>query len=201
LLFCLACMLSACATNSRRYDPFQTQYLAGDGSIQYASPPKLQRGSDRDLYEWHGDNLQGETRVVINLTTQRAEVFIGGQPAGWSFVATGREGYGTPAGSYRITEKVVDKYSNLFGSIVDASGNVVVSPADVRKHKPPPGGRFEGAPMPYWMRLTSSGIGLHAGPIPQPGAPASHGCIRLPHGMAVRLYNRVQIGTPVEIIR
>ena len=62
------------------------------------------------LYEWHAEGLFGEPSVVIDLPAQRAEVYIGGQYAGWAVVATGKEGFGTPAGDYTILEKVVDKY-------------------------------------------------------------------------------------------
>lgn len=153
------------------------------------------------LYEWYGEGMTGPARVVINLTTQRLYVTLGGQPAGWSYVATGKEGHGTPARNYTIIEKVVDKYSNLYGVIVDAEGNLVNGDADARKHKPPPGGEFKFAPMPYWMRLTNRGIGMHAGHIPQPGEPASHGCIRLPRDFAPLLFDRVVLGTPVRIVR
>ncbi len=47
------------------------------------------------------------------------------------------------------------------------------------------------------MRLTDGGVGLHAGFIP--GYPASHGCVRLPMGMAKELFQHVEPGTPVEI--
>jgi hypothetical protein len=63
----------------------------------------------------------------------------------------------------------------------------------------PPGGRFVGAKMPYFMRLTYDGVGLHAGPIPVPGSPASHGCIRMPHEVAPLLYRHVALGTPVTV--
>jgi lipoprotein-anchoring transpeptidase ErfK/SrfK len=53
--------------------------------------------------------------------------------------------------------------------------------------------------MPYWMRLTGDGVGMHAGAIPQPGYPASHGCIRLPVVMAARLYDVVDVGTKVVV--
>ena len=53
--------------------------------------------------------------------------------------------------------------------------------------------------MPYWMRLTGGGIGMHAGLIPQPGLPASHGCIRLPREMAAKLYEVVDTGSKVVI--
>jgi lipoprotein-anchoring transpeptidase ErfK/SrfK len=153
------------------------------------------------LYEWNPEVLYGEPSIVIDLRIQRAEVYIGGLFAGWSVVATGKEGYNTPAGDYTILQKLVDKHSTLYGKIVDAYGNTVKADADVRRHSVPPGGRFVFAPMPYWMRLTWRGIGMHAGPIPRPGRPASHGCIRLPRDFAIQLFQIVRIGTPVQIIR
>jgi lipoprotein-anchoring transpeptidase ErfK/SrfK len=153
------------------------------------------------LYQWHAEGLSGPTRVVIDLRRQMADVTIGGEPAGWAYVATGKEGFSTPAGEYKILEKIVDKHSTLYGWIVDADGNTVIADADTRKHKPPPGGRFMHAPMPYWMRMTWRGIGMHAGRIPEPGEPASHGCIRLPEEFAPLLFDVVKIGTPVQVIR
>lgn len=159
-------------------------------------PPSAPR-----LYQWSPEGLSGPTKVVINLRRQVVDVSIGGEPAGWAVVATGKEGHATPAGEFKILEKVADKRSTLYGWIVDADGNVVNSDADTRKHKAPPGGEFVHAPMPYWMRLTWSGIGMHAGHIPRPGEPASHGCIRLPEKFAPLLFDVVKIGTPVRVIR
>ncbi len=155
----------------------------------------------QELYAWFPTGLEGKRRVVIDLSDQRAEFLIGGQLAGWAVVATGKAGFDTPANDYRIVEKVVDKESTLYGVIVDANGAVVNSNADIRKDNVPSGGRFLHAPMPYWMRLTWTGIGMHAGPIPQPGTPASHGCIRLPSEFAPLLFGEVTIGTPVAIVR
>jgi lipoprotein-anchoring transpeptidase ErfK/SrfK len=55
--------------------------------------------------------------------------------------------------------------------------------------------------MPNWMRLTGYGIGMHAGIIPNPGSPASHGCIRLPQYMSERLFENAVEGTPVTIVQ
>jgi L,D-transpeptidase catalytic domain len=55
--------------------------------------------------------------------------------------------------------------------------------------------------MHYWMRITSYGVGLHAGEIPPPGEAASHGCIRLPKKFVPRLSEATKVGTPVKIIR
>lgn len=54
--------------------------------------------------------------------------------------------------------------------------------------------------MPYYMRLTGDGVGMHAGPIPNPGSRASHGCIRLPRAFAPILFASTSIGTPVKIV-
>ena len=180
---------------------FLAVLVLGCASTPPAPPPEPVAPPPGTLYEWNPYGLFGEPSIIIDLRTQRAEIYIGGQHAGWSVVATGKEGFGTPAGDYTILEKVVDKYSTLYGRIVDAGGSTVKADADARRDSPPEGGRFVFAPMPYWMRLTWRGIGMHAGRIPRPGSPASHGCIRLPREFATQLFQVVRIGTPVRIIR
>jgi lipoprotein-anchoring transpeptidase ErfK/SrfK len=64
-----------------------------------------------------------------------------------------------------------------------------------------PGQTYHPAPMPHWMRITSYGVGLHAGEIPRPGEAASHGCIRLPREFVPKLYEVTKVGTPVKVIR
>jgi lipoprotein-anchoring transpeptidase ErfK/SrfK len=154
--------------------------------------------AERALYEWNDDGGPGEVTVRINLGQQRAFYQRGGRPIGWSYVATGKEGRNTPAGTYKITEKIADKYSNRYGWIEDEFGTMVdndASPGDYTA----PGTHYVPAPMPYWMRLTSYGIGMHAGIIPLPGEPASHGCIRLPKPFAPILFQSVREGARVVI--
>jgi lipoprotein-anchoring transpeptidase ErfK/SrfK len=118
---------------------------------------------------------------------------------GWCYVATGKEGRGTPAGNYFVMEKIVDKHSNKYGWVSDELGNVTnpdATPSVILK----PGEKYNPAPMPYWQRLTSYGIGLHVGLIPQPGEPASHGCIRMPKDFSPLLYSVTKVGTPVKIM-
>lgn len=150
------------------------------------------------MYDWFDDQGPGEVALKIRLRDQMADVTRGGRPIGWSYVATGKEGHGTRPGSFRIMEKIVDKQSNRYGWTEDEFGNVV-NPDAKAGEKVPAGETYVPAPMPYWMRLTSYGIGMHAGIIPQPGKPASHGCIRLPHDFAPLLYDAVKEGTPVKI--
>jgi lipoprotein-anchoring transpeptidase ErfK/SrfK len=150
------------------------------------------------LYEWFDDEGPGEVKMSIHLSQQRAVYTRGGREIGWSYVATGKEGHGTPAGTYRIIEKIEDKYSNRYGWIEDELGNVTNGDATPRT-RTPKGNVYVPAPMPYWMRLTNYGIGMHAGLIPKPGETASHGCIRLPKDLAPIVFEAVKIGTPVQI--
>ena len=102
-----------------------------------------------------------------------------------------------PSGSFTIRAKEKSYFSNLYGKIYDAQNVVLVGDADSRTDIVPQGARFEGAVMPYWMRLTDSGVGLHVGYVP--GRPASHGCIRLKRDAATELFGLVKVGTPVVI--
>jgi hypothetical protein len=112
-------------------------------------------------------------------------------------ICTGRSGHETPTGEYQITEMVVDKRSNRYGRIYDAEGDCVESDADILKDAVPEGGRFEGAPMRYWMRLTNDGIGHHVGPVKR--YRASHGCIRGPASAVPIVHKKVKPGTPVVV--
>lgn len=113
----------------------------------------------------------GPVRVLVSIPQQRLWVFRGRELVATSPVSTGKSGHETPTGRFRILQKRVEHYSN----------------------------RYDNAPMPYMQRLTDYGIALHGGRLP--GYPASHGCIRLPHRFARRLYNLTDYGTQVTVTR
>lgn len=161
-------------------------------------PTALAKKPERKLYKWYDDGGPGNVTVKISLSDQIAEFKRGGRDIGWCYVATGKEGHGTGAGTYKITEKIVDKHSNRYGWFEDEYGNVTDGDAKYNQ-KVPKGMVYVPAPMPYWMRLTSYGIGMHGGLIPEPGKPASHGCIRLPKEFVPMVYEVVKVGTPVTI--
>ncbi len=153
---------------------------------------------DRVLYQWHDDGGPGKVSVRISLTDQIAEFKRGDREIGWCYVATGKEGHDTRPGNYQVMEKIQDKHSNLYGWIEDEFGNVVNGDAQPRDHVPA-GMVYVPAPMPYWMRITSYGVGMHGGLIPEPGKPASHGCIRMPKEFVPLLFDAVEVGTPVTV--
>lgn len=136
--------------------------------------------------------------VEIALREQRGLLLVDGVIAMDFPVATGKASHPTPKGSYKILEKKEHHSSNLYGRIVSSSGSTVVSDADTRDHGVPQGGRFVGAPMPYWMRMTTTGVGMHVGIVPGHRT-ASHGCIRLKKDTAVQLFSILDVGSPVKV--
>jgi lipoprotein-anchoring transpeptidase ErfK/SrfK len=150
------------------------------------------------LWEWNGDGRR-VSHIWIDVDEQRARFYDGAEQIGWTTIASGLDSHPTPVGKFAVMEKKSDKRSNLYGKILNAKGRVVKSDAKYGRDRIPPGGRFEGAKMPYFMRLTYDGVGLHAGRIPVPGFPASHGCIRMPGEVAPLLYRHVDLGTPVTV--
>jgi len=164
-----------------------------------AAPPPVAANQPFKMYEWNGDGMTGSPSVVIYLDQQKATFYKGGKEAGWTYVATGRASHPTPSGSFKIMEKTVNKESNLYGRLVDPAGNTVDSDFNTSKETILEGHQFVAAKMPYFMRLTNDGVGMHVGPIPKPGATASHGCIRLPRQMAETFFANVSLGTPVTI--
>lgn len=137
-------------------------------------------------------------KIIVDLSQQRAFLFSNDQLALDYPVSTGNKKFPTPPGEYQILRMIEkDKRSNLYGKIYDAEGTLVKSDADSTKDIIPEGGRFEGALMSNWMRITWSGIGMHRGYVPR--YPASHGCIRTPGSIVKTVYSKVKVGTPVSV--
>lgn len=168
---------------------------------------KAQHDAFRATKNWKSRVFQDEAVVAIaKPTNMRVHIVLGEQRGyflvqdliGYDFpVSTGRKSHRTPTGDFKIIGKERTHRSNLYGRILDSAGNVSVSNADAKKHKVEAGDIFEGASMPYFMRLTNGGVGMHIGQLP--GYAASHGCIRLPKSVAPKLYKIAPIGTPVSV--
>lgn len=145
---------------------------------------------------WNGDSMTGRPSVRISLTLQRAFFYKDGQLAGVSEISSGREGRNTVTGNFHIIQKDLHHVSSLFGDYLDDHGAVIQKNVDTSKDPKPPGAHYDGAKMPYFMRIVG-GTGMHEGYLP--GYPASHGCIRMPGFMAAAFYRSVEVGTPVSI--
>lgn len=139
----------------------------------------------------------GNTNVVVSLSKQRVYLMVGEEVAIDAPISSGRRGHPTPAGRFRVMEKEVNHFSNIYGNFVDRDGRIVRAGVSARIDSAPSGTHYEGAPMRFFMRLTDEGVGMHIGILP--GYPASHGCIRLPSEIAPLIYEKVKSGTSVRV--
>jgi lipoprotein-anchoring transpeptidase ErfK/SrfK len=145
---------------------------------------------------WNDEGGSDSPRIIVHLTEQEAYFYRGKNLVGESTVSTGKPGFSTPMGYYQVLSKSRDHVSSIFGDYVSKGGDVVKSNVDSQKDRRPPGTHFDGARMPYAM-FFRGGYAMHQGYVP-PYA-ASHGCVRLPKGMAEHFYNAAHEGTPVSV--
>ena len=101
---------------------------------------------------------KGPLFFVISTNKQHVSVYGSNGLYEVSPVSTGRPDHPTPHGIFSIIGKERFHRSNLYSS----------------------------APMPFMQRITWSGVAMHEGVLP--GYAASHGCVRLPHEFARRLF-------------
>jgi lipoprotein-anchoring transpeptidase ErfK/SrfK len=135
--------------------------------------------------------------IRINRSQQKASFYKGGVLVGVSRISSGKEDSGTPPGNYKISQKSKDHKSTLYGVFKDkTTGQTINDSVDIRVDKIPPNAYFVNAPMPNFMRFNGA-IGMHTGYLP--GYPASHGCVRMPHHMAEKFFENVEVGTPVIV--
>jgi lipoprotein-anchoring transpeptidase ErfK/SrfK len=192
LLLLAVLTLAGCHSLDRRFRD-GTQYLGGF----HRGQQNAGRAPHDDVSYWDGDGVRGAPTIRINLAEQRAYFYKGGELVGISTISTGREGFNTPMGRFRIQQKDKDHTSSIYGDYIDAqTGEIIQKEIDRSKDPMPRGAKFDGARMPYFMRITG-GVGMHQGFLP--GYAASHGCIRMPGFMAERFFDSISVGTPVSI--
>ena len=121
-------------------------------------------------FKWAAEVPQaGDTKVVIDTLTQLFYVYRDDKLVGVATISTGKKGRETPLGFWSVMLKKVKGYSR----------------------------KYDNAPMPFMQMYDPMGIAFHAGP--NPGFPASHGCVRLPLKFAEKLFGLTQVGTKVII--
>ena len=111
----------------------------------------------------------GEARVIIDLRTQLLYVYRDAQLVGVSTISSGKKGKETQLGNWAVLTKKRNGFSR----------------------------KYDNAPMPFMQMYDAKGLAFHGGKLP--GYPASHGCVRLPHKFAERLFPMTRIGTKVII--
>ena len=114
---------------------------------------------------------KGPQQIFISINQQKLHLYSDGVHVADTSIATGVSEHPTPLGVFSIIQKQIFHRSNIYSN----------------------------APMPYMQRVTWSGVAMHEGQ--NIGHPASHGCIRMPHDFAVRLYRFTKLNTRVIIAR
>lgn len=194
-LLAIVAGFSGCARDPR----LSTDTLYLGGRRDPAKPGNEKRMNFDNVSYWDGDAATGPAHVRISIGQQRAYFYKGEQLVGVSLLSTGREGHDSPTGNFKIMQKDRDHVSSIYGDYVDAQTHaIVMKEIDRTKDKMPKGCIYDGARMPFFMRITG-GVGMHEGFLP--GYPASHGCIRMPGFMAEDFFRNVEVGTPVTIER
>ena len=121
-------------------------------------------------YRWVADvPAAGEAKVVIDLIAQRFYIYRADRLVGVAAVSSGKKGRETQLGFWSVIIKKKKGFSR----------------------------KYDNAPMPFMQMYDAKGLAFHAGP--NPGYPASHGCVRLPLKFAERLFDLTKIGTKVVI--
>ena len=135
--------------------------------------------------------------ILVSIPKQRAYLMTGEQIVIDSPISSGKRGHLSPTGKFTVLEKDKSHHSTLYGDFRDSSGRIVRAGVSARIDAAPSGTHFAGATMKWFLRLTEDGVGMHIGILP--GYPASHGCIRESAEGAKLFYDRVKVGTPVDV--
>lgn len=163
-----AALVTSCSTNDRSASSSRDGGAFRGG---FDATPKTQRlaSGARVNPSVLSQSTRGNTRVVIDVADQRGYLLVNGKVAVDTPVSTARPGKWTPRGSFSMSQRVRSgKVSTIYG-----------------------------VEMPYWMRLSGTAYGVHAGVVP--GYPASAGCIRLPSSAAKVIFDNTTYGTRVNI--
>ncbi len=123
----------------------------------------------------------GTRRIVVSLPDRKIALFQDGRVVKVYPIAVGRHSTPSPNGSFHIASRVVKPTWYQPGMVVPAG------PAN------PLGTR--------WMGLGYKGYGIHGTNRPKSiGKAASHGCIRMRNRDVEDLFERVEVGDPVELL-
>lgn len=109
-----------------------------------------------------GSLAQAKVKIAIDLDTQTMHVEAGEKTFNWK-VSSGKFGYETPAGAYKVLWMDKDHFSDT----------------------------YDKAPMPNAI-FFAPGYAIHGASKSSWGHPASHGCVRLPVGLSATLFEMVK---------
>ncbi len=123
----------------------------------------------------------GTRRIVVSLPDRKIALFEAGRLVKVYPIAVGKHSTPSPNGSFHIASRVVKPTWYQPGRVVPAGPT---NPLGTR-----------------WMGLGYKGYGIHGTNRPRSiGKAASHGCIRMRNQDVEDLFERVEVGDPVELL-
>jgi hypothetical protein len=84
------------------------------------------------------ESESGRASIVVSLREHEAYLYRSGQKTASSRISSGREGYRTPVGRFRVIRKDEAHRSSIYCDYVDDSGRVVKANVDSRRERKPP---------------------------------------------------------------
>jgi hypothetical protein len=144
-------------------------YRSGSSAHGHRQKAKQHSGKKPAVEKETAAKPQGPLIVAVSISHQQVKIYDANGFFAEAPVSTGMAGHSTPMGVFSVIQKHKLHHSNIYSN----------------------------APMPYMQRITWSGVALHAGVLP--GYPASHGCIRMPMGFAVKMWNWTKMGARVIV--
>lgn len=109
-------------------------------------------------------------------------------------VSIGAPGNATPAGNFTVRRQVHKYRANTHGwAHNEATGEY----DNCKIYNRPKGWKFVPTAMPYWTEFNSVAYGIHTGFVYP--YPRSHGCVRVHHNVMPKIFQMVQVGTPINI--
>ena len=153
--------------------------------IDILSPPVIERDKNPitrldEAKIYTQPQISNGKYIDISLEHQNLVIFEDGKALDAFLISSGRKGFNTPMGTFKIENKSPRAWSKTYSLW-----------------------------MPDWMAFLPTGqMGIHElpewpGGYKEPathlGTPVSHGCIRLGVGPAKQVYDWAEIGTPVVI--
>lgn len=122
-------------------------------------------------FVWNDRNVpKGQVWVRVDLKSQLISVFRAGHEIGTAVILYGADEKETPNGVFPVLAKIKDHRSAT----------------------------YNGAPMPYTLRLTQDGVAIHGSDVRW--GRATHGCVGVPVEFAQKLFGQVAKGDQVLII-
>ncbi|MGV0028440.1 L,D-transpeptidase [Phormidesmis priestleyi] len=127
-------------------------------------------------------------RLEIRLSKRQVTVYQGKNKIKTYSIAVGRPGWETPTGTFKVMEMVKDP-----AWVHPFKGFVI------------PGGDPENPLGRRWIGFWTDGknwVGFHGTPTPESvGKAASHGCVRMLNKDVEELFQKVSLGTVVQVVK